>query len=358
MTKISRILMLAHPETDYLAYMMYDGLYKVLGKDNLAVYPFIRHYQGGIDDWYILDDGKKGYTIPSLQMNSHESIDRSFEDLVINIHSFDIIYMSSGRTYARKALDQFIAICGRNNLPPIIFSEGEDYQDLITIRNIKQKYNPLVCFKRELLQSDIGKYPDLHPLHPLPFSAITDNLPPDNPNKDIDVFAVFGNTYPLRENIVRKILSSHLPEKYNVTIDIINHKDVPEMITPWGDKRKDATYHLIPHSKYLDHMSRAKINIVARGWGYDTIRRFEAQCFSGLVISDNLPIITPDPFIDNVHITYYNNDLSDLINRIEYILNADNERRRVGMGGRNHCMKYHTTEARARYFINKVEQKI
>ena len=341
---IRKVLMLAHPEMDHLAYMMYNGLYKVLGKDNLSVYPFVKHYQGGVDDWYTLDDGKRGQTAPTGYIGKHDTHERSFDDLVNNIHSFDIIYLSSARTYALKALDQFISKCGRKNLPPIVFSEGEDYQGLHTIRAIKHKYHTLACFKREYVQSELDRSPDLHPLYPLPFSAIIDNIPPDNPNKDIDVFALFGNTYPLRENIVRKILSSHLPGKYKIHVGIDR----------WNSSGY-STPRLVSYKAYLDLMSRAKINIIARGWGNDTLRRFEALCFSGLVLSDNIPITTPNPFYDNQTIIYYDSNLNGFIERIEYILGADNERQRIGTTGREHCLKHHTTEARAKYFLNRLE---
>ncbi len=345
---IKRVLMLAHPEMDHLAYMMFDGLYKVLGKDNLSVYPFIRHYQGGIDEGYILDDGKKGYTSPPGYVTHHETPERSFDDLANDIRSFDILYISSARTHAINSLNQFIARCGRNNLPPIIFGEGEDYQSLNTIRSIKQKYNQTVSFKRELLQSELEKNSDLQPLYPLPFSTITDNMPPDNPDKDIDIAAFFGNTHPLRENIIRLINTSHLYGKYKIytALDHCNNGPISNNIT------------LRVYKEYLEIMSRAKINIVARGHGYDTLRRFEASCYSGLVMSDNIPIITPDPFIDNQHIIYYNSNLSDLINRIEYYLNSPGERLRIGRSGKEHSNKYHTTESRARYFLNKIEQHI
>lgn len=363
MSKIKKVLILAHPESDHLAYMMYNGLYKILGKENIDIYPYIRHYQGGTDDWYILDDGKKGYTVPMAYTCKHETPEKSFDELSNNINSYDIIYLSSGRTYVRKALDQFIDKCDRKNLPPLVLSEGEDYSSLDTIKNIKYKYKPIVCFKRELIKKDLEKNKDLYPLYPLPFSAISDSFLPDNPNKDnpnkdIDVFVLFGNTHPIRENIIKIINSNSISKKYKICANILNHSDIPEMTTPWGDKRKISTYHLMRYQKYLDYMSRAKINIVARGWGYDSVRRFEAPYFSGLVLSDDIPIITPNPFIDKQHVVYYNNDLSNLIELIEYYLNHPEEREKIGKAGREHCINYHTTEARVRYFLDKVEQHL
>lgn len=368
--KIKRILMLTDPGIDLLAYMMFNGLYKILGKDNLCIYPDVKHYHGGVDE-YILDDGRKWYAIPPACMGIHDiSILKSFDELVgndirSNIGSFDIIYLPSGRTYVIKILDELIARCGRNNLPPIVFSEGEDYQDLVTIRMIKKKYNPIVCFKRELVQSELGKGGDLCPIYPLPFSAIADNIIPDNPNKDIDVFAIFTNTFKIREDIVRLIdsrlsLSGKEKEKYKIYVKTDRFSNDPPSKHEWDSKSRFDIPPLMPYSKYLDYMSRAKINIVARGWGYDTIRRFETLTYSGLVMSDVIPNITPDPFIDKEHIVYYNNDLSNLIELIEYYLDnsSEKERERIGKNGREHCMRYHTTEARAKYFLSRIEGHI
>ncbi len=348
MSKINKVLMLAHPELDHLQYMIYDGLYKVLGKDNLVVYPYVNHFSGSVDQGYILDDGKRGYTEAPGYVSKHETPLRSFEDLAQNIHSFDIIYLCSGRTYAVQALDQFIAICGRGNLPPIIFSEGEDYQSFITIRHIKNKYHPAVCFKREYIQDEINRNGgDLHPIYPLPFCAVTDNMPPDNENKDIDVFGIFGSTFPIREHIVRLLNTSPDLSGYNVYVGINNFSN------PIPNNKS-----MLPYQDYLKLMARAKINVVARGWGNDSVRRFEAMCYSGLVMSDNLPTMTPEPFVDKQHIVYYNNDLSGLIEQIKHYLNNNEDRKRIGKAGREHCMVHHTTQARVQQFLSRIEGHI
>lgn len=356
MTGIKKVLMLAHPEMDHLAYMMYDGLYKVLGKENLFVYPFVRHYQGGIDDWYILDDGKKGFTVYPGYVGRHETPEKTFDELADMMDEFDIVYLSSARTYAVKALRQLKERFG-NSMPPLVFSEGEDYQSLCTVEMIKRAFNPVVNFKRELLQGDLETRKDLHPLYPLPFSAITDNLVPDNPEKDIDVFALFGNTYAIREDIVRLINDSKLPEKFKVHVGIDHFRNEPEKAV-WQDPNRFNIPPLVQYRQFHEFMSRAKINIIARGWGYDTLRRFEAPCYSGLVMSDNIPILTPDPFIDGEHIIYFKDSLAGLLTTIEYFLTHDEDRQRIGKAGKERCMKYHTTEARAKYFLEKIDENI
>lgn len=356
MTHIKKVLMLAHPEMDHLSYMMFDGLYKVLGAQNIFVYPFVNHYAGGVDKDYILDDGNKGYTAPPGYASHHENPNMSFDELAGMIDEFDIVYLSSARTYAVKALKQFKQRFG-NNLPPLVFSEGEDYQSLCTVENIKRAFKADVCFKRELLQTDLDARKDLYPLYPLPFSAITDNLVPDNPDKDIDVFALFGNTYSIREDIVKLINSSDLHEKYKIHVGIDHFSNEPEKTT-WQDPNRFNMPPLLQYKPYHEIMARAKINIIARGFGYDSLRRFEAPCYSGLVMSDNIPIVTPYPFKDGEHIVYFKNSLAGLVQMIEQFLNSDQDRMRIGKAGKEHCMKYHTTEARARYFLDKIEENI
>jgi len=356
MAGIRKVLMLAHPEMDHLAYMMFDGLCKVLGAQNIFVYPFVNHYAGGVDKDYILDDGKLGYTAPPGYASSHENPMLPFDELAGMMDEFDIVYLSSARTYAVKAFKQFKKRFG-NNMPPLVFSEGEDYQSLCTIEMIKRAFNTAVCFKRELLQGDLDTRKDLHPLYPLPFSAITDNLAPDNPDKDIDVFALFGNTYPIREDIVKLINSSVLLKKYKIHVGIDHFSNEPEKVV-WQDPNRFNMPPLLQYKPYHEIMARSKINILARGWGCDTLRRFEAPCYSGLVMSDNIPILTPYPFKDGEHIVYFKNSLAGLVPIIDEFLKSDQDRIRIGKAGREHCMKYHTTEARAKYFLEKIEENI
>lgn len=355
MARIKRVLMLADPESDNLAYMMFDGLYKVLGKDNVFVCPFIKYFQGGIDEWW--QNGNRRFTSPLAYCCKHESRESTLDELVNNINSFDIIYLSSTRSYAENALKQFIERCGRDRLPPLICSEGEDSSGSDHIERIKKLYNPVVCFKREFLQSNIDRFRHLKPIYPLPFSApVNSSLFPDNPNKDIDICVQFGDTHPVRESIIKKLLENEMHNRCNAHITINGFLFEPKRINI--DSRIRNTIRYSQYNDYMKFMSRSKINIIARGNGFDTVRRFEAPCFSGLVLSDNIPIVTPYPFIGGEHVIYYSNELTDLVQQIEYYLSHDEERIKIGKAGREHCMRYHTTEARARYFLNKVEEHI
>ena len=368
--QIKRVLLLLHPEMDNSSYMLYNGLCKVLGNDNLDIFPYIKHYFGGIDDWYVLDDGKRGLTgKPGFVADGHQTKEKSFDEITKNIKSgyYDIVVFNN-RTYAVKALDQFISALGRKKLPPLVVFEGEDYSDLGTIRKLKNRYSVVASFKREYIQSEIDrKGDDLHPIYPLPFSAIIDNMAVDIEfdKKDIDVFALFGNTTTgsignIRENIVKKIGSSDLVKKYKIHVGIDRFSNEQEKVT-WLDSNRFNIPPLMGYKEYHEHMARAKINIVTRGWGNDSIRRFEAPSYSGLVLADRLPIKTPNDFIDGQHIVYYQNDLNDLVPKIEYYLSNTEgikERERIGKAGKEHCKSFHTTDARARQFLDRISGHI
>ena len=118
--------MLADPELDNLAYMMFDGLSKVLGAENVLVYPYIRYFQGDTDCWHITNF-LRGYTQPPGYAVKHGTPEKSFEELAGMMEEFDIVYLSSARTHAVHALRMFKMHC--NRLPPLVFSDGEDHQN-------------------------------------------------------------------------------------------------------------------------------------------------------------------------------------------------------------------------------------
>ena len=71
MPPIKKVLMISDPGMDHLAYMMFDGLYKVLGKGNLVLYPDVKHYHGGVDE-YVLDNGQNWRSVPLSHMIRHD----------------------------------------------------------------------------------------------------------------------------------------------------------------------------------------------------------------------------------------------------------------------------------------------
>jgi len=339
-----RILYLVDYQLDYGAEMLLNGLYKVLGRDNLVIYPFLRRYRDGVDEGYELPDGRRGYTALPAQFIKLDLEEYEFDEVKAEIlrGEFDYIVMASPRSYVLRSMEAIVKEFGGCPLP-VVFNDFEDYP---MIRwDIVNRYRPFCCFKRELLDTEENqKICEGFPLFPLPFSAPTDRLAEDvkYDDKDIDVFFAAGNTHPLRVEVVKAL--RELEKEHGV--NFVGGLDPPTPLE--GEIRYRVSY-----DEYQQLMARAKINITVRGFGYDTVRRWEVHCYSGLVISDKIPLMTPYPFEDRRHIVYWD-DIEEFKELVLYYLDNPEEAAVIGLAGKQHCLKHHTTEGRARYFLEVV----
>lgn len=343
---MTRMLLLMDYQLDYGAEFLLHGLYKVLGKENITIFPFLRRYtEERVDKDYILPDGSKGFTALPEQLTPLDLEEKDFDEIIAEIRrkGFDYIVMASPREYVIKSMEMLKKEFG--NIPlPVVFCDFEDYSMLRW--DIVRKYNPICYFKRELLDTDENRaLMKTYPLFPLPFAAMTDKLAPDilYDKKDIDVFFSAGLTHPFREKVVRLLY-----ELKDEGINFVGGVDPQPPDAPFYKFR-------LGYREYQEFIGRSKINITARGFGYDTVRRWEAPCYLGLVLADKIPLITPYSFTDGANIVYYENDLTNFKVLVKYYLEHEEEAKRIGMAGREYVMKYHTTEARARYFLKILE---
>jgi len=331
-----RILFLAHPEQDYLQYMIFNGLCEVYGEEEIIVYPFVLSYMGVDDRFYVLNDGSRGMTNPCDYMVKRDMRMWTFEEVVENLKDTLFILLASPRSYNVKAL-RFLKK-HFSPLPPIVFMDGEDGIDIKW--DLINEFNPIVSFKRELTQDLSSKN-----IFPLPFSAIVNEFTKEDKPKDLDVFCLMGDTHERRRKIIKRLLEENLPNSY---IGIDSGR------LPWQDPERFKIAPLKSYSDYIDLMSRAKINISIRGWGFDSVRKWEVMLFSGLVLADKLDIIIPNDFKDGEHLVYYK-DEEDIIKKIHYYLSHDSEREKIGKAGREYCYKFHTNSSRVKYMLEKIQ---
>ena len=337
-----KILYLLEPQQDYGEFYMYGGLCELLGEDNEVMYPSKLSYLGIGDKYYTLDDGKRGCTHPASYVKIRNPKILTLEEIIENIKSFDFMVLSSPRTYPVRAL-RFIRKYFGGNPIPLIYTDHED-GDNIRYDLIKE-FEPDVIFKRELINP-------IENIYPLPFSSCVPYLPIYkellNLEKKYDVFGLFGNTNQLRV----KAVESLLPKYYkNSCIGIDTG------VVPWQDDTRFEIPPLKGYNEYLEIMALSKINLVIKGHGFDTVRRFEAMTFDGLVISDKLPLLTPYLPIDGKHIVYFN-DIKDLEDKIDYYLKNDEKRIEIAKAGQEYAQKYHTNLARANYLLDIVSKSL
>lgn len=275
--KIKKVLYLTHPELDYGEAFLFYGLCKILGDNNVVTYPYKKTYYGEVADDYILDDGKRGWTEPTPWMIPKQKNCWTIEDIKKNISEFDIIVLSSARTYAVRAADELIRVFG--HFPkPLVFTEHEDGDN---IRNdIIKKYSPSVIFKREVLKL----YNTLQSpkVYPLPFSCTLDAFPEMNDlEKEIDLFMLCGNTHALRVETVKKILSMDLDQRgYKIHVGIDNGILPHTTVQP----HSYVIPPLLPWKEYVKYIAKSKVAVAVRGWGRDTIRRWEIPGYNTMML--------------------------------------------------------------------------
>lgn len=341
-----KILYLAHNEQDYLCYMIFNGLCEFLGQDNIILYPMKLSYLGIADKFYLLHNEKKlGSTSSASYVKPRRMRIYPLEEIIDDeMKNIDLIILSSPRYYPVHAL-RFIKKIYGNRLPkPLAFMDGEDSEGL---RNdLISEFDPQFIFKREMT------YP-IDGVHPLPFSAIVSHLDFYDElckiSKTLDIFALFGNTYPFRSKIVKFLLEQNYPNSY-IGID--------KGQLPWQDDNRFDILPLKSYQEYLETMASAKINIVIRGHGRDTVRYWEAASFETLMLIKDPGIIIPNPYIDKVHCVYFNNE-KDLKEKIDYYLLHEDERLVIAKACREHTLKYHTNVQRVKLdFISIIEKEL
>mgnify|MGYP001593602586 CR=1 FL=1 len=353
-----KVLVLMHPELDYLAESVLVGLYETPELEVIE-YPYCFHMHGGIDDWYVQDNRQPGFTAPAGYMADVPlpPNEKSLEEILDRFREIDLFILSSGRSYAIRGLQE---ICKRLNKKPddlnLIFCDGEDSPD-INIEAISH-YRPKVYFKRELLAPHVKptftkiKAGDFWtPIFALPFSAFTRGLPEINDQeKDWDVCLALGMTWPARQNLLAKFLEAGAPRSYIC----VNGDNPLRWEHPFGNRLRD----MMGWTEYMTKMGRSKLTAVMRGWGRDTLHAYEAFCYETLVLWCDPGIRVPFPFIPNQHCIEFTEDCEDVKRLIRYYLDPahEAERLQIAKAGKAHLYKYHTTQKRAEYMLSVSER--
>lgn len=309
-----KILYLENPKVDYGSAMLYDGLCKVLGEKNVIDYP-LKDLFHGTSPWpYIIDRDSHHYDTDEM--------------ILKDMNSFDVLVLASTREVNIAKLREWIA--NKIDLPPIVLIDQDEPTELDML--LINEFNPICSFKREYLLD--REYPNN--CFPLPFSSSYPLIHQQNlVHRPIDVYACMMDTHPKRRWVdytIRQL--SHMGFHYEGNF----HRPYET----WYD--------------YIEKFSQAKIGIAIRGFGCDTNRFLEVIASHCLLITDELHLIKPYPFIHKKHCVYFED--GNLGWHISHYLhpNSINERQQIATQGFNHLFDYHTTDRRAMYFLDIIEE--
>ena len=303
-----RILYLDSHVTDYGSAMLWDGLCRVLGNENVVVFPpkYTFYHR---PDW-------------SWVPRREEHGVKSEVELRQALDTFDLIVLASIREEAIFGLRMALATW-RVPPPLVVLDENEDarlHSDLV------KEFNPACYFKREMLLN--RAYPDN--CFPMPFSLPLESVG-DAGERETDVWCVFADNYPERRWVDWLVGSLGM-----------------------SFVRTYCHYHRgVDYDTYMAELRKSKMGVSMRGFGFDSTRHLEILASRTMLLSAETCQLNPYPLIDRVHCVYFHE--GNLAWLIGYYLSSSSLRCEIANSGCEYYKKYHTTQARAEYFLERVK---
>ncbi len=343
-----KILWLVHLEPDYGESMVYDGLCKILGDDNVVDFPYkytlhgemefvqnknVKRYLeasntpvgfNGIDPKsYLTQPGQ--HSRPYDWIIPHKGIDYDYADILdmCNTKYFDLIVLAHPRSVAMWFLELLFRDLGNlHEKAPVVMCDFEDYYELR--HDIFQKFNINLAFKASYVQNELNIYG-------LPLcSPIIDNpnFRFDDSHKTIHVTARWGISHPLREKVLNEIRQ----------VQAIVHASAG-----------------ISYREYLNEIALSKIGVSMGGHGSlnrNPNRQWEIPSYRTMMLCEDPSINYANPFENGKHCAFFDPNVDgDVKRKLEYYINHEDERQAIAEAGHEHLKKYHTTVARAKYFL-------
>jgi hypothetical protein len=280
---------------DYGIAMLWEGLIRNLGYENVIDYPILESFHNGTAwQWLVTQREKRT-----------EQID---------VGGFDVIVASD------RQID-FVYDLNRGQLPVVLCNFSDSRWPPYNYEKVK----PILLLQRDYILN--VQYPDI--CRPFPFS-LPSNLSCDpKQDRDIDVFASWQITnYSLRQRVGDMIKA--LPFKVVYM----------EQGLHW--------------QKYWELLCRSKIGVCVRGFGHDSVRFNEIAAAGAMVFADETPHVKPYPFLEACHAAYFNE--SNFYQLISHYVNDSNARLSIAERGHNHFKQFHTCEMRAYQLLQMLQE--
>jgi hypothetical protein len=104
--------------------------------------------------------------------------------------------------------------------------------------------------------------------------------------------------------------------------------------------------------EYLNILADSKSSVSVRGYGYDTYRYWEIAYHGAMLISQRLPIVIPDNFIDDTSAIFFSR-IDELREKFKKTVVDSNEWQEIARSAQKRYLKYHTAKARIKNQILK-----
>ncbi|MFA5626399.1 MAG: glycosyltransferase [Thiohalomonadaceae bacterium] len=103
---------------------------------------------------------------------------------------------------------------------------------------------------------------------------------------------------------------------------------------------------------YLRELAASRIACNFRGVGWDTLRYWEIPGVGTFMLSQQPRIVIPNNFIQQEHVVFCRDDLTDMLDMLDYFLRHDNEREEMALAAKSFAKAKHSYLNRAEYVID------
>lgn len=105
---------------------------------------------------------------------------------------------------------------------------------------------------------------------------------------------------------------------------------------------------------YYMNLQKCRVVLNLRGAGADTFRFWENAACNAVHLSQRMSLYIPDDFVEGRHILRFSTS-DELYRAVDAVLENTMDTDRMIREGREHLAKFHTTTARARYLLDRLE---
>ena len=265
-----------------------------------------------------------GHTIMSTENSNYQK--KSNDTLLKkNAENADLLIFFSNK------LVRYNLLSGVDN-PNKIFVDGDDSQKFLIPNFIKFK----AIFKRELNRYYINKFNEN--IFPLPFAAEKRYFFHQKVHRDISISYVANMHSAYRYAVYECLTSKNIKSSYLGTTT-----------EPRGNSNIKGGPKETPIFRNILYRSNISVNVI--GGGYDCARYWEILSSGALLLTQNLDILIPNPFMGDINCVTFNS-LKELDEKVDFLLDNKDLVSSLAHNGYKHLINFHTTKARAEYFLD------
>lgn len=324
-----KILFLTYHEVDYGLDVLYDGLCRVLGCENVLEYPTKMSLHSKVGrrwTWF-----PTFFDWPAVAGDDQklDMLRRGGFDLILFSNR---IYQLIKSGYKADIVDKYnkvIEIIKKGNAPIFILDQNDGSgleQELIDILNAR------LYFKRDYLKDN--NYDSK--IKPLNFSYSEKYIPTDISKERTNLFFWVGKSWCGRTKYIKACK------------EIIDSENILEA------QRTEIIYK---QNEYSDSLLKSKIGLNLISYGYDSLRYYELPAHAVLLFSQTLPILIEYNFTDFENAVFFES-IEDLKDKLNFLKNNENIVDEIRIKGHGHFLKYHTSKVRAQQLLNRIKNYV